>query len=222
MKITKTGLSACAVAALLTGTAGCTDQAGGTAAERATRAIGTACANGTYTWFDVDTREVLTGVAERQKLGEGGGALTHRLSPLHTPVTAVTYEKGPRVDAEATLRSLGAHIGDPDATGGGDYGFADVHRPGPGLRSGTTSVDGAGTFVDFSWVRQVVADFRYTCGNGKQAVGRAISWTTDGSGVVECSTTLTNAKPDEAAAAEAARLSCGPDSPAAEAAAKGR
>ncbi|MGW5779753.1 hypothetical protein [Streptomyces sp. NPDC003863] len=212
MKITKIGLSACAVAALLTGTAACTDQAGGTA-ERAAQTIATACANGTYTWFDVDAREVLTGVAEPQKLGKGGGALTHRLSRLHTPVTAVTFEDGPRVDVKATLRSLATHIGDTDAAEG-DAGFADVHRPGPALRSRTTSVDGAGTFVDFAWVRQVTAGFRYTCGDGKRAVGRATSWTTDGSGVVECSAPITNAKEGEAAV-EAARTACAPNSPAA-------
>lgn len=70
MKIMKTGLTACAVAALLTGAVGCTSGSGAATA-RATPTTGTACADGTYTWFNIDSREVLTGVAEKQKLGKG-------------------------------------------------------------------------------------------------------------------------------------------------------
>ncbi|MCZ0978360.1 hypothetical protein O1L60_01320 [Streptomyces diastatochromogenes] len=73
MKITKVGLSACAVAALLTGAVACTDGGGGTAnkAPRAISTVGAPCANGTYTWSSVGTRDVLTGVAEKQTLGKG-------------------------------------------------------------------------------------------------------------------------------------------------------
>ncbi|MCX4987092.1 hypothetical protein [Streptomyces sp. NBC_00572] len=228
MKIRRTCLSAYAVVALLTGTAACTAGGGATgggatgggatsggAPKKAELAVDTACKNGTYTWFNVDERDVLTGVAEKQKLGKGGGKLTNRLSKLHTPRTAVTFEKGPRVDAEATLRSLGSHIGETDEIDNHDYGFADVHRPAPQPAT-ATSVSGAGTFVDFAFVRQVTADFLYTCGNSERVTGRAISWTGDGSGVVECSTSTGNVKPGEPVL-EAARLSCGPNSPAARA-----
>ncbi|MEU6162586.1 hypothetical protein [Streptomyces tanashiensis] len=213
MKITKAALSACAVAALLTGTAACTSESGGTAA-RPTKTAATACANGTYTWFNVDARDVLTGIAEKQKLGKGGGPLTNELSRLHTPATAVIFEKGPRLDTKATLRSLGAHIGDYEAAEGVVYDFADVRRPAPKLQSRTTSVDGAGTFVDFAYVHQVTADFQYSCDNGTRAAGRAIGWTLDGSGVLECSTPIEKPKAGDPAQ-EAARLSCGRTSPAA-------
>ncbi|MFF8377931.1 hypothetical protein ACF07V_17605 [Streptomyces sp. NPDC015661] len=219
MKIMKTGLSACAVAALLTGTVACTSESGGTA-PRPTHAAATAtptataCAGGTYTWFNVDTREVLTGLAEKQKLGKGGGRLTHTVSPLHTPLTAVTFEKGPRVDPKATLHSLGARIGDPDAVDAEGYGFADVHRAAPKLDSKTATVLGAGTFVEYAYVRQVTGDFLYTCADGTRAAGRAIGWTTDGSGLLECSTPIEDMKADEAPR-EAALLSCGPGSAAA-------
>ncbi|WP_328947369.1 hypothetical protein OG259_41415 (plasmid) [Streptomyces sp. NBC_00250] len=233
MKIRRISLSAYAVVALLTGTVACTagggaadsgaasgeaasgEAASGGPAKKAQLAVDTACENGTYTWFNVDKRDVLTGVAEKQKLGKGGGKLTNRLSTLHTPRTAVTFEKGPRVDAEAALRSLGSHIGERDEIDNDDYGFADVRRPAPQPAT-TTSVSGAGTFVDFAFVRQVTADFRYTCGNGELATGRAISWTGDGAGVVECSTSVENVKAGEPVL-EAARLSCGPNSPAARA-----
>ncbi|MFI1660486.1 hypothetical protein ACH4ZU_37100 [Streptomyces sp. NPDC020472] len=215
MKITKSGLSACAVAALLAGAVACTSEGGGTA-ERTTRTTGAVCANGTYTWSDVDVRDVLTGVAEKQQLGKGGGALTHEPAPLHVPATAVTFEKGPRVDARAVLRSLAARVGEADAAEGDDHEFTDVHRPAPDFRSDATSVDGAGTFVEYAWVREVGADFQYSCGDGRRAAGHAVGWTVDGSGVLECSTPVTNAKAGEMAL-EAARLSCGPDSPAARA-----
>ncbi|MFJ3505531.1 hypothetical protein [Streptomyces sp. NPDC090135] len=216
MKITKTGFSACAVAALLAGAVACTNEGGG-ATEQATRMTGAACANGTYTWSDVDVRDVLTGVAEKQQLGEGGGTLTREPAPLHLPITAVTFEKGPRVDAGAVLRSLAVRVGDADAAEGDGHGFADVHRAAPGFRSEATSVDGAGTFVQYAWVRQVGADFQYSCSGGP-AAGHAVGWTVDGSGVLECSTPITNTKAGEGKVAlEAARLSCGPDSPAARA-----
>ncbi|MEU2235034.1 hypothetical protein [Streptomyces vietnamensis] len=213
MKITKIGLSACAVAALLSGAVACTSESGGTAAPP-TQAIRTACANGTYTWFNVDTRDVLTSVAAKQKLGRKGGAVTNEQMPLHTPTTAVTFEKGPRVDAVAVLRSLGAHIGDTEAAEGDVYAFADVHRPAPKPDSNRTVVEGPGTIVEYAFVRQVTADFQYTCGKGERAAGRAIGWTIDGSGVLECSTPIENAKAGDVGA-EAARLSCGPESPAA-------
>ncbi|MEV4428971.1 hypothetical protein AB0K23_27020 [Streptomyces sp. NPDC049602] len=209
----KTGLTACAVAALLTGAVGCTSGSGGATA-RATPTTGTACADGTYTWFNIDSREVLTGVAEKQKLGKGGGMLTHELARLHHPITAVTFEKGPRVDTKATLRSLGDRVGETDALDADAYGFADVQRAVPKLQSRTTTVEGSGTFVDYAWVREITGDFRYECRDGKRATGRAVGWTTDGSGVLECSTPIENAGAEDTGA-EAARMSCGPGSPAA-------
>ncbi|MCX5390078.1 hypothetical protein [Streptomyces sp. NBC_00094] len=210
MKITQTCLATGVAVVLLTGTAACTS--GGD--EPAVRAVRTteaaACENGTYTWSRVDKRDVLTGVAEKQELGEGGGALTHEPAPLHTPRVAVTFEEGPRVDPEATLRALGARVGEEV---GDDSAFADVRRPAPKLDTGSTSVDGAGTFVEYAWVRQVSADFRYTCGDGRRAAGRATSWIVDGSGVLECTEALGNAREGEPALA-AARLSCDPDAPA--------
>ncbi|MFF0428836.1 hypothetical protein [Streptomyces sp. NPDC004520] len=211
MKTTKAGLSACAVAALLTGAVACTNGGGG-AAGRAAQTISTACANGTYTWSHVDTRDVLTGVAEKQRLGKGGGALTNDLAPVHTPTTAVTVEKGPRVDTRATLRSLAVRIGDTDTEDGGVPAFTDVHRPLPKRDAESTTVDGAGDIVKYTFVRQVTADFRYACGDGRNAVGRATGWTVDGTGVLECSTALKDAKAGEPSL-EAARLSCGSGSP---------
>ncbi|MFB7544898.1 hypothetical protein ACFC0N_33955 [Streptomyces zaomyceticus] len=218
MKIRRTCLAASAVAALLTGAVACTSDAGGPpaaggVAEGAKRPLDTVCAGGSYTWFNVSDQNVLTGVAEKQKIGKGGGPLTNKLSLLRTPVTAVTFEKGPRVDAGAVLRSLRAHFADTQALDLDGFGFADVHRPVPKLASNTTTVTAAGTFVDYAWVRQVTADFQYTCG-GKRSVGRATGWDIDGSGVLECSTPVDDAK-EAAPASEAARLACGRNSPAA-------
>ncbi|MFH8575043.1 hypothetical protein OHB11_04275 [Streptomyces zaomyceticus] len=218
MKIRRTCLAASAVVALLTGAVACTSDAGGPpaaggAADGAKRPLDTVCASGSYTWFNVSDQDVLVGLAEKQKIGKGGGPLTNKLSLLHTPVTAVTFEKGPRVDAGATLRSLRAHFSDTQAPDLDGFGFADVHRTVPKLASNTTTVTNAGTFVDYAWVRQVTADFRYTCG-GKRAVGRATGWDLDGGGVLECSTPIDNAKAGDPASA-AARLACGRNSPAA-------
>ncbi|MFF1510395.1 hypothetical protein [Streptomyces sp. NPDC058326] len=214
MMTKQTYRAACAVAALAVGAVACTAD-GELPADRAKNAaVAEACENGTYTWFNVDERDVLTAVAPKQTLGEGGGTLTHRPTRLHTPRTAVTVEKGPRVDTEAALRSLGVHIGDTDAADTEDYAFADVRRPAPRLETSTTSVQGGGTFVDYAFVRQVTGDFRYTCGSGEPARGRAISWTIDGSGVLECSE-VSKGVTAEDPALTAARMSCGPGAPAA-------
>ncbi|MGW8889879.1 hypothetical protein [Streptomyces sp. NPDC055749] len=171
------------------------------------------CNDATYEWFNIHKRDVLTGAAEKETLGRGGGKLTHKLMTLHTPKVAVTFEKGAGGDAEAALRSLGVHIGDTEPDDFEGYSFADVGRPAPD-DDGSVTIDGAGTYVNYAWVRQVTADFRYTCGDGERGAGRATSWIVDGSGIVECSMKAEDSIPGRTASA-AARLSCGPEAPAA-------
>ncbi|MFE1550188.1 hypothetical protein [Streptomyces sp. NPDC058718] len=215
MKIKETFLSACAVAALLAGTAACTSEGDG-AADKAGPTTGAACENGTYTWSNVNKKDILTGVSEKQEIGKGGGALTAALKPLHTPRTAVTFAKGaPAGDAEAALLSLGVRIGEvsPDDVGTSNE-FAHVGRDAPNPVN-RTSVTAAGTFVDYAWVREVTGDFRYACGTDKPVTGRAVGWTVDGSGVLECSEPVVET--GEKHAMEAALLACGPDAAAAKA-----
>ncbi|MFC9705186.1 hypothetical protein ACFTWD_31335 [Streptomyces sp. NPDC056943] len=213
MKIKETFLSACAVAALLAGTAACTSD-GDRPADKAGPTTGAACKNGTYTWSDVSKKDILTGVSEKQKIGKGG-ALTAPRKPLHTPRTAVTFEKGVRGDAKAALLSLGVRIGEvsPDDSGT-SHEFAHVGRAAPNPVN-RISVTAAGTFVDYAWVREVTGDFRYACGTEKPVTGRAVSWVIDGSGVLECSEPVVET--GEKHAMEASLLACGPDAPAAKA-----
>ncbi|MCD2469082.1 hypothetical protein MBT42_36725 [Streptomyces sp. MBT42] len=218
MRIKETALSACVVAAVLAGTAACTSDGDAPPVKAAavpTAAAGTTCKGGTYAWFNVDKRDVLTGVAEREKVSKKGARLTHRLALLHTPRTAVTFEKGsPAGDARTALRSLAVLVGDATADDHGmDPEFSNVRRSAPDINSGSTSIDGVGTVVHYAWVEQVTADFRYTCGSGKPVAGRATGWVIDGSGILECSVPLKDAKEGEPAVA-AARLSCAPDAPA--------
>ncbi|WP_411070076.1 hypothetical protein [Streptomyces sp. cmx-4-25] len=211
MGIKKGCLAAGVVVALLAGAGACTSDGGEPVAEAAPTTEHT-CENGTYAWFNVDRRDVLTGVAEKQKLGKGGGALTHEVTPLHTPRVAVAFQEGPAIDAEAVLRSLGTRTGDVDGADD-DAGFTDVRRPAPDPRTVGTEMDGAGTFVNYSWVKQVVADFTYTCGTAGRTTGRATSWVVDGSGVLECSLPVEGTREGDLALA-AARFSCGPHAPA--------
>ncbi|MEU3605425.1 hypothetical protein AB0E83_08170 [Streptomyces sp. NPDC035033] len=205
-----------ALAALLAGTTACTSGGDDRAAAPQRPAAGgitapAACADGTYDWFDIAQRDVLTGVAEKQTLGEGGGRLTNPVRRLHTPRTAVTTETGPAVHAAAALRSLGARVG-----GGEDGAFAEAGRRAPGLDDSRTDVDGPGTLVDYAYVREVVAGFRHTCPGGAVSTGRAVGWTVAGTGVLDCgepAETLEDSGPAQAAA----RLSCGPDDPASKA-----
>lgn len=213
MKIKETFLSACAVAAVLAGTAACTSGGDGPTAKAT---ADTACEDGVYSWFNVDERDVLTGVAEKEKISRKGSRLTHKLTPLHTPRTAVTFEKGSRAgNAKAALRSLAVLIGETNADDDGvSTEFTNVHRSAPDLNSGSSTIDGVGTIVQYAWVKQVTADFRYTCGDRKPVTGRATGWVNDGSGLLECSTPIKNVK-EGAPALAAARLSCDPDAPAA-------
>ncbi|MFJ3537187.1 hypothetical protein ACIPQA_17150 [Streptomyces sp. NPDC090109] len=219
MKIKETLLSACAVVAVLAGTAACTSSGGGATAGAEPKAAPTAdavCEGGVYSWFNVDKRDVLTGVAEKEKVERKGAALTHALTRLHTPRVAVTFEKGSRaIEAKAVLQALAVRIGVAEADDDGvSTAFADVHRPAQNLGGGTTTIDGVGTVVRYAWVEQVTADFRYACGAGKPVTGRATSWVVDGSGLLECSTPIEGAKEGEPALT-AARLSCDPGAPAA-------
>ncbi|MFF3310343.1 hypothetical protein [Streptomyces sp. NPDC002952] len=213
MKIKETFLSACAVAAVLASAAACTSD-GDKPTAKAT--ADTVCKDGTYSWFNVDKQDVLTGVAEKERIDRKGARLTHKLTPLHTPRTAVTFEKGSRAgDAKAALRSLAVFTGETNADDDGvSTEFTNVHRSAPDLNNGSATIDGTGTFVQYAWTKQVTADFRYTCGDGKPLTGRATGWVNDGSGLLECSTPIKNVKEGEPALA-AARLSCDSDAPAA-------
>ncbi|MDX2291184.1 MULTISPECIES: hypothetical protein [Streptomyces] len=210
MKSTKHWMAAGAVAALLAGTAACSSggDARATATARPTGATegatATACASGTYVWFNVAQRDVLTGIAEKQVLGKGGGKLTEPIRRLHTPRVAVDTETGPKVDAAAALRSLGRHIGGA----GGDAAFSEVGRPAPDVDGNVTHVDGPGTFVEYTYVREVVADFRLTCPGGEPSTGRALSHLVDGTGILDCAEPP-KALEDGTVAQAAARLSCG-------------
>ncbi|MFJ5710816.1 hypothetical protein [Streptomyces sp. NPDC093105] len=203
-------MAAGAVAALLGGTAACSSDGGTQAAvsqrpaAAARGAATTACASGTYVWFNVVQRDVLTGVAEKQVLGKGGGDLTRPLTRLHTPRTGVTTETGPKVDAAAALRSLGSHIGGA----GEDSVFSETGRPAPDLDGNPTHVDGPGAIVEYTYVREVVGDFRLTCPGGEPSTGRAVGWSVDGMGILDCAEPPRALKDSEAAQA-AARLSCG-------------
>ncbi|MFJ7125036.1 hypothetical protein [Streptomyces sp. NPDC098101] len=221
MKIKETLLSACAVVVVLAGAGACSSGGGGATAEAGPTAVKVAdavCEGGVYSWFNVDKREVLTGVSEKEKVDRKGAGLTHALTRLHTPRTAVTFEKGSRaVDAKAALRALAVHVGVAEADDDGvSTAFADVHRPAQNLDDAGTTIDGVGTVVRYAWVEQVTADFRYACGDGKPVTGRATGWAVDGSGLLECSTPIEDAKEGKPALA-AARLSCDPGAPAAKA-----
>ncbi|MFF2777342.1 hypothetical protein ACFVU3_20820 [Streptomyces sp. NPDC058052] len=213
MNTMRNRLTACAVTALLAGAATACTSDGGTRTSATARPAATtdACATaGTYTWSGVGQREVLTGVAEKQTFEENGGKLTQPLKRLHTPRTEATTVKGPKIDAGAVLRSLGAHIGG----GGEDSVFSEAGRPAPELDEEIHSTSGPGTLVAYTYVRVVTGEFSRACPGGEPSTGRATSWVGDGTGVLECDQPRAALK-DSEPALEAALLSCGPDAPAA-------
>ena len=184
-----------------------------------------ACGNGTYDWFNIRQDWVLTGVGDVEKLGKGGGALKGSMHRLYTPETAV-HTEGPTVKAKAALWSLAVRIGEVEADDAGsvDSYFTHAGRKAPALDAGGTITFPKGKravqIVQYAMVKQVEADFRYSCSgsgngsaNGKTTTGHAISWLGDGSGDLECS--HPTGKKAGTPATDAARLACGKDSVAA-------
>jgi hypothetical protein len=201
-----------AAVTLVAGLAACTgdkDKGKNKSSRKSDKAVVQACANGTFTWSGVKQTDRLTGVAEMQLVGEGGGKLTKRLERVYTPRPSVETD-GPSLSPAEVLFSLGKKIGEIEsdartlAEADDTWSFTDVNLAAPALDSGTTEVDGSGKFVLFAGVREVTGDFSYACPGGKTTTGQARQWRLDIDGILEC---------DEAVGAkdyarEAARRSC--------------
>ncbi|MFJ1654882.1 hypothetical protein ACIOC2_26650 [Streptomyces sp. NPDC088337] len=177
------------------------------------------CANGTFTWFNVERPDRLLGVSEPEEMSKGGGRLTHKVRRVGTVQTAVRAE-GAVPASEEVLFSLGKKIGEIDSSAATlkdvtdqKWRFTEVGDQGPRLNDdGPAKVHGPGRFVQYSAVRAVEADFRYTCPAGSTTAGHAKSWTVPMEGLVECGT-----RTDKAIARQAARRACGAGSAAAKA-----
>jgi hypothetical protein len=198
---------------------GRTDESGkSTAGQSQAAAHPRACEDGTFTWVNVEQPTRLIAVADSERMGKGGGEFTEKLRWLRAPKTSVEAE-GPSLNAADVLFSLGKEIGYFDAEAqsveqddvAGDI-FVDVGNR-PELSDNVGSVDSAGDFVNYAYVKAVEGDFRYSCADGGITWGHAESWKVDGEGSLRCQT----APDGSAVALEAARLSCSPDSAGAKA-----
>ncbi|MFD6171280.1 hypothetical protein [Streptomyces coeruleorubidus] len=204
-----------AVGALVTGLTACTGEAEGDAAARETgRAVRQACAEGTFTWSRVAERDRLTGVSALERLGKGGGRLHNPMRRVYTPRPSV-HADGPAPSAAEILFSFGKKTGEIDSdartlaeAGGDTWAFTDVRLPAPELDDGRVIPRAAGEFLQYAGVREVSADFRYTCPDGRTVSGHARNWTVDLGGLMDC-----EEKADSPLAREAARHSCEPAAP---------
>ncbi|MFI6851863.1 hypothetical protein [Streptomyces sp. NPDC050416] len=129
---------------------------------------------------------------------------------MYTPSPSVRAD-GPAPSAAEILFSLGKKTGEIDsgartlAEAGGDiWAFTDVRLPAPELDDDRVVPRAAGEFVQYAGVREVPADFRYTCPDGRTVAGRARNWTVDLAGVTDC-----DERPDSALAGEVAQHACG-------------
>ncbi|MEU6343648.1 hypothetical protein ABZ883_22220 [Streptomyces sp. NPDC046977] len=184
-----------------------------------------ACVNGTYQWFNVEQPLRLSALSGVLTLGKGGGEFKDP-APIHRvswPVTSVSAS-GPALPSRDVLLSLATWIGEAEA--GDDpnsYAFTDVSRKSEDPnKSRAISSESAGRFVEYGETQIVEADFRYACPSSKAVtIGHAKSWTIEGGGLIECGTPIHGtrewARTHLAVAREAARLSCGPKSVAAQA-----
>ncbi|MFH9981770.1 hypothetical protein ACH4ND_21455 [Streptomyces sp. NPDC017179] len=178
-----------------------------------------ACTNGKYQWFNVERPFRLTALTAPEELGKGGGKFKNTLQRVWTPVTSVSA-KGPTVPSREVLLSLAVWIGEAENTDeAADLSFTEVGRKAAELNEDMGSIEGAGRFVNYAKAHAVEADFRYTCpGTMPATTGHAKGWTGEGEGTLECGTRIEGVgRADQTVAREAARLSCGPDSVAAQA-----
>ncbi|MFF7732950.1 hypothetical protein [Streptomyces sp. NPDC007984] len=200
------------IGVLVTGLTACTGDAGGDEngkGRKSGKAEATACADGTFAWSHVTKRDRLTGVSDPERLGEGGGSLQNRMRRVYTPRPSVRAD-GPVPSPAEILFSFGKKTGEIDSeartlaeAGGDTWAFTDVRLPAPDLDDGRVTPHAAGEFVQYAGVREVSADFRYTCPDGRTASGHARNWTVDISGLTDC-----DERPDSALAREVARHAC--------------
>ncbi|MFD5949615.1 hypothetical protein ACFWAZ_26545 [Streptomyces collinus] len=200
------------IGVLVTGLTGCTGDAGGDKADEGRKpgkAVAKTCSDGSFTWSGVTQRDRLTGVSDPEPLDEGGGSLQNRIRRVYTPRPSVRAD-GPAPSPAEILFSLGKKIGaiDSDArtlaeVSGDTWAFTDARLPAPELDDGRVSPHAAGEFVQYAGVREVAADFRYTCPDGRTVSGHARNWTVDISGLTDC-----DERPDTALGREVARHSC--------------
>jgi hypothetical protein len=179
------------------------------------------CARGTFTWSNVTKRERLTGASAAEDLGADGGKLQNPLRRVYTPRVSVRSQGSAPAPAEV-LFSLGKKAAVIDsnaqtlgeAADGESWAFTDVRTPAPKLDKGPVALDGrggAGTFVQYAGVKEVEADFHYSCPKGGTATGHARSWTVDVTGVLDCGHSV-----ETDLARAAARHSCDQGAPAGE------
>ncbi|MYS92262.1 MULTISPECIES: hypothetical protein [Streptomyces] len=199
------------IGVLMTGLTACTGDGGAAQDHKAGRPTAAACANGTFGWSHVTTRDRLTGISDPERLGAGGGARRNPMRRVYTPSPSVRAENGPAPSAAEILFSLGRKTGEIDSdapalaeAGGDTWAFTDVRQPAPRLDDDRISPRAAGEFYRYAGVREVSADFRYTCPDGRTVSGRARNWTVDLAGVADC-----DERPDSALAREAAQHACG-------------
>jgi hypothetical protein len=174
--------------------------------------VATACANGTFTWSHLTERDRLTGVSDPERLGKGGDALQSPMRRVYTPSPLVRAAGGPAPSAAEILFSLGKKAGEIDSdartlaeAGGETWSFTDVRQPAPKLDNDRVAPHAAGEFVQYAGVREVSADFRYTCPDGRTVSGHARNWTVDITGVLDC-----DERPESALGRQAVRQVCEP------------
>ncbi|MDN3026528.1 hypothetical protein [Streptomyces sp. S.PB5] len=213
-KARRTWTAGLATVALAAGLAACTGSSGdggkdGSGDKTSAKPVAKACANGTFTWFDVEKSDRLTGVSDLHPLPEGV-TMTSHMERVYTPRASVKTQ-GPALSPAEVLFSLGKKIGEIDsdaptlaAAGGDTWAFTDVNGKAPSLDSGIVGGDNAGDFVTYAGVREVTADFQYSCPDGTATTGQARQWTVDIGGVLSCD----EAVDTDDLARQAARRSC--------------
>ncbi|MEU7829116.1 hypothetical protein [Nonomuraea sp. NPDC049129] len=131
----------------------------------------------TFTWSNIDDRDVLTAVSEARTLAKG----EKWVPSMHVLRSGVAQVTGVKLDNPQTaITSLGKRVGQSLAPIGQMY-------PSKG-RHGENSFGAAGRYVVYQVARHLVdADFVVECGGKRLGSGHATSWQSgDSGGTAEC------------------------------------
>ncbi|WP_143645237.1 hypothetical protein [Streptomyces antioxidans] len=207
-----TGIAAMMIAATAVG---CSFGDGGRSDRGASNDIGarhaTACDHGSYTWFNVSRRAVVTDM-DQGRYDKGEALSTKRLKQIASYTRSVRTGNGAELPSTTVYRSLAAHL----KTGEGLAG------DGTNERGRTTKdehdswayrkAESPGRYVTARAVPLVEADFQYRCPGDPAVTGHVVTWEIPSEIIVECGRKPEKNRDD--GEREAARLGCRKGDPA--------
>ncbi|MDX3225823.1 hypothetical protein [Streptomyces sp. ME19-01-6] len=217
----KRGLTtAVAAVAIMAGVAGCTsggsDASDGSEGAAQHLSAAKACDDGTYTWFNVSQRSVLTDMKPGRHVEKGEKVSTKEVAEVARYTRSVRTD-GADLSPKAVIRALAEHLKLSDRlVGDGSGPDEPTTKYDSSVASGERKAEASGRYVPAREVDLVEADFHDSCEDSSfqdaAVSGHVVTWQTPTLFVVAC-----GEKPEKNRSQgerEAARLGCREGDPA--------